>query len=159
MPSYPKHVEPIARALQRRARLLVMDEPSAALSDTEIEALFAVIRDLVGDGVPVIYISHRMPEIFAIGDRVTVMRDGHMVGTRRVGETDTLLHQFADESRLQRALGLGQLFLVVDSHDLRPVVCLDTPHRDALRNRHRNDVGQVVLALRIVVAQVVEPGA
>jgi ribose transport system ATP-binding protein len=77
----------IARALQRRARLLVMDEPSAALSETEIEALFAVIRDLVDDGVPVIYISHRMPEIFAIGDRVTVMRDGQTVGTKLVGET------------------------------------------------------------------------
>ena len=78
----------IARALQRRARLLVMDEPSAALSDAEIEALFAVIRDLVGDGVPVIYISHRMPEIFAIGDRVTVMRDGRTVGTKRVASTE-----------------------------------------------------------------------
>jgi ribose transport system ATP-binding protein len=78
----------IARALQRKARLLVMDEPSAALSDAEIEALFSVIRDLVGNGVPVIYISHRMPEIFAIGDRVTVMRDGQTVGTRDVGETD-----------------------------------------------------------------------
>lgn len=78
----------IARALQRRARLLVMDEPSAALSDAEIDALFAVIRDLVSDGVPVIYISHRMPEIFAIGDRITVMRDGRTVGTMRVAETE-----------------------------------------------------------------------
>ena len=78
----------IARALQRRARLLVMDEPSAALSEAEIEALFAVIRDLVSDGVPVIYISHRMPEIFAIGNRVTVMRDGQTVGTKQVGETE-----------------------------------------------------------------------
>jgi ribose transport system ATP-binding protein len=78
----------IARALQRKARLLVMDEPSAALSETEIDALFGVIRDLVGGGVPVIYISHRMPEIFAIGDRVTVMRDGRTVGTREVSDTD-----------------------------------------------------------------------
>jgi len=78
----------IARALQRRARLLVMDEPTAALSDTEIDALFSVIRDLVDDGVPVIYISHRMPEIFAIGDRVTVMRDGHTVGTKEVADTE-----------------------------------------------------------------------
>jgi ribose transport system ATP-binding protein len=78
----------IARALQRNARLLVMDEPSAALSDVEIEALFGVIRDLASDGVPVIYISHRMPEIFAIGDRVTVMRDGLTVGTRSVRDTE-----------------------------------------------------------------------
>jgi ribose transport system ATP-binding protein len=78
----------IARALQRRARLLVMDEPSAALSDTEIDALFSVIRDLVSEGVPVIYISHRMPEIFAVGDRVTVMRDGHTVATKAVADTE-----------------------------------------------------------------------
>ena len=76
----------IARALKANARLLVMDEPTAALSDHEIEALFGVIRSLCRDGVPVIYISHRMKEIFAIGDRVTVMRDGHTVGTRMVDE-------------------------------------------------------------------------
>jgi len=83
-----QQVVEIARALQRRARLLVMDEPTAALSDTEIDALFSVIRDLVSDGVPVIYISHRMPEIFAVGDRVTVMRDGHTVATMAVADTE-----------------------------------------------------------------------
>jgi ribose transport system ATP-binding protein len=77
----------IARALKTNARLLVMDEPTAALSDNEIEALFGVIRSLCREGVPVIYISHRMKEIFSIGDRVTVMRDGHTVGTRTVEGT------------------------------------------------------------------------
>ncbi|MEN8162540.1 MAG: sugar ABC transporter ATP-binding protein [Acidobacteriota bacterium] len=78
----------IARALRRKARLLVMDEPTAALSEAEIEALFEVIRSLCRDGVPVIYISHRMKEIFAIGDRVTVMRDGRTVGTHEVAGTE-----------------------------------------------------------------------
>ncbi len=77
----------IARALREQARLLVMDEPTAALSDTEIDALFEVIRTLCRQGTPVIYISHRLSEIFAIGDRVTVMRDGHTVGTLEVAET------------------------------------------------------------------------
>ncbi len=77
----------IARALREEARLLVMDEPTAALADNEIEALFGVIRSLCREGVPVIYISHRMKEIFSIGDRVTVMRDGHTVGTRDVKGT------------------------------------------------------------------------
>jgi ribose transport system ATP-binding protein len=77
----------IARALRQRARLLVMDEPTAALSDTEIEALFDVIRSLSAEGVPVVYISHRMKDIFAIGGRVTVMRDGRTVGTLEVGRT------------------------------------------------------------------------
>jgi ribose transport system ATP-binding protein len=78
----------IARALREQVRLLVMDEPTAALSQTEIEALFDVVRSLCRSGVPVIYISHRMKEIFAIGDRVTVMRDGRTVGTRDVKQTD-----------------------------------------------------------------------
>jgi ribose transport system ATP-binding protein len=78
----------IARALREKARVLVMDEPTAALADTEIDALFEVIRSLCRDGVPVIYISHRLKEIFAVGDRVTVMRDGHTVGTREVAGTD-----------------------------------------------------------------------
>ncbi len=77
----------IARAFREEARLLVMDEPTAALADNEIQALFGVIRSLCREGVPVIYISHRMKEIFSIGDRVTVMRDGHTVGTRDVKGT------------------------------------------------------------------------
>jgi len=110
----------IARALQRRARLLVMDEPSAALSETEIEALFAVIRDLVSDGVPVIYISHRMPEIFAIGDRVTVMRDGHTVGTKKVSETEVaeliqlMVGRTIAERVPKREVVLGEVALDVD---------------------------------------------
>jgi len=74
----------IAGALRQEARLLVMDEPTAALAEHEIEVLFGVIRSLCHEGVPVIYISHRMKEIFSIGDRVTVMRDGQTVGTRDV---------------------------------------------------------------------------
>ncbi len=78
----------IACALRQKARLLVMDEPTAALSGTEVEALFDVIRALCRDGVPVIFISHRMKDIFAVGDRVTVMRDGRTVGTRKVKRTE-----------------------------------------------------------------------
>jgi len=110
----------IARALQRQARLLVMDEPSAALSDTEIDALFAVIRDLVSDGVPVIYISHRMPEIFAVGDRVTVMRDGRTVGTKEVESTDVseliqlMVGRTIAERVPKREVALGEVVLEID---------------------------------------------
>jgi ribose transport system ATP-binding protein len=110
----------IARALQRQARLLVMDEPSAALSDSEIDALFAVIRDLVSDGVPVIYISHRMPEIFAIGDRVTVMRDGKTVGTRTVQSTDVselirlMVGRTIAERVPKREVAMGDVVLEID---------------------------------------------
>ena len=73
----------IAKAVSQDARILVMDEPTAALSDRESELLFALIRRLRADGVAIIYISHRMAEVFALGDRITVLRDG-----RRVGEAD-----------------------------------------------------------------------
>src|SRR5687767_9268513 len=69
----------IAKALSQKARILVMDEPTAALSDPEIARLFTIIRTLQRDGVAVVYISHRLQEIFSIGDRITVLRDGRKV--------------------------------------------------------------------------------
>jgi ribose transport system ATP-binding protein len=70
----------IAKAVSQNARILVMDEPTAALSDRETELLFGLIRRLKADGVAVVYISHRMAEVFALGDRISVLRDGRCVG-------------------------------------------------------------------------------
>jgi len=78
----------IACALGAGARIVVMDEPTASLTQQEQQLLFAVIRDLRANGVGVIYISHRLDEIFALADRVTVLRDGESVGTKDVGEID-----------------------------------------------------------------------
>lgn len=77
----------VAKALSLNARILIMDEPTSALSETEIKQLFDTIRKLKSTGVSVIYISHRMEEIFEIGDRVTVLRDGKCIGTRYIRET------------------------------------------------------------------------
>ena len=71
----------IARSLSRDVRLLIMDEPSAILDDTEIETMFDVMRRLAADGVGVVYISHRLDEIRRIGDRVTVLSDGATVAS------------------------------------------------------------------------------
>ncbi len=71
----------IAKAISLKSKLLVLDEPTAALTDSEIEHLFNVMRDLKTKGVGMIYISHRMDEIARITDRVTVLRDGEYVGT------------------------------------------------------------------------------
>ena len=76
----------VAKALSIDARILVMDEPTSALTEKEIVRLFQVIRSLRARGVAVIYISHRMEELFQIGNRVTVLRDGCHVGTRVIGE-------------------------------------------------------------------------
>jgi ribose transport system ATP-binding protein len=71
----------IARALKDKSRVLVMDEPTAALSDRETQHLFQVIRRLRDDGIAIIYISHRMEEIYALADRISVLRDGQYVGS------------------------------------------------------------------------------
>jgi ABC-type sugar transport system ATPase subunit len=78
----------IAKALAIDARLVIMDEPTAVLAEREIDGLFEVIESLTGRGVAVLYISHRLEEIFRIGDRVTVMRDGAVVKTLPTKELD-----------------------------------------------------------------------
>src|SRR6185503_3078836 len=76
----------VAKALSLDARILIMDEPTAALTEHEIKELFATIRTLKDKGVSIVYISHRMEELFEIGDRVTVLRDGRSVGTYDVSD-------------------------------------------------------------------------
>jgi rhamnose transport system ATP-binding protein len=76
----------IARALGADARIMIMDEPTASLSDKEVDRLFRVIADLKSQGVGVIYISHRLEELPQIADRVTALRDGVLVGTRRMDD-------------------------------------------------------------------------
>lgn len=78
----------IACALGSGARIVIMDEPTASLTQKEQHLLFAVVRDLRKSGVGVIYISHRLEEIFALANRVTVLRDGQSVGTHAVGGID-----------------------------------------------------------------------
>jgi ribose transport system ATP-binding protein len=78
----------IAKALAIDAKVVIMDEPTATLAEREIEGLFEVIRDLQSHGIAILYISHRLDEIFRISDRVTVMRDGRVVDTLPVSELD-----------------------------------------------------------------------
>ena len=77
----------IAKALSLNARVLIMDEPTAALPEADVLRLFAIVRNLRARGVGVVYISHRMAEIFTLADRVTVLRDGEYVATKAVAET------------------------------------------------------------------------
>ena len=76
----------IAKAVSYNLKILILDEPTAALTDKEIDDLFTIMRDLASKGVSMIYISHRLDEIGIIADRVTVLRDGQHVGTRKVSE-------------------------------------------------------------------------
>jgi ribose transport system ATP-binding protein len=76
----------IARALGQSARILVMDEPTAALTGQEVERLLGIVRELRSRGIGIIYVSHRLDEVFAVADRVTVLRDGRHVATRPIAE-------------------------------------------------------------------------
>jgi erythritol transport system ATP-binding protein len=78
----------IARALAQDARVLIMDEPTSALSAAEVEVLFRIIRELTADGVAIVYISHHLEEALEIADRVVVLRDGKLVAEAEAGEVD-----------------------------------------------------------------------
>lgn len=76
----------IVRALSLNTKILIMDEPTSALSQAETEVLMEVIRDLALQGVAILYISHRMDEVFEIADRITVLRDGNLIGSAPIGD-------------------------------------------------------------------------
>ncbi len=78
----------IAKALSQNAKVVVMDEPTASLTDADVAQLMQIVRRLRERGVGVVYISHKLPEVFALADRVTVLRDGALVGTLPIAEVD-----------------------------------------------------------------------
>lgn len=88
LPLGQQQIVEIARSLVQEARVLLMDEPTSALAAAEVPVLFQVIRDLTAHGVSVVYVSHRLEELLAIADDVTVLRDGRVVGAAPVPEID-----------------------------------------------------------------------
>jgi len=93
LPLSQQQMVEIARALAHEARVVVMDEPTSSLTPNEISLLFAVIRRLASLGIAIVYVSHKLEEVLAIADDVTVLRDGRRISTRPVGEhtIDTLI--------------------------------------------------------------------
>jgi ribose transport system ATP-binding protein len=109
----------IAKALAFEARIIVMDEPSAALTSHEVERLFDIIRDLKRHGIGVIYISHRLDEVFAIADRVMVLRDGANVGGREIAHItrremiELMVGRELKDEFPKRSVGVGDARLTV----------------------------------------------
>ncbi len=109
----------IAAGLSRRCRILALDEPTASLTDREIELLFAQIRKLKAEGVGIIYISHRIEEVTRIADRVTVLRDGKVISTNPASELSVsdIIHMMVgrdlEHEHLRRDLKAGQVALRV----------------------------------------------
>ena len=81
LPVSQRQMVEIAKAVSYNAKIIVFDEPTSSLTANEVEALFRIIEDLKADGVSIVYISHKMDEILRISDEVTIMRDGHYIGT------------------------------------------------------------------------------
>ena len=102
----------IARSLGAQARYLILDEPTASLTTREVDKLFDVIRRLRSQQVGIIYISHRLEELFEIADRVTVLRDGNAVETRPMAEADR-----ATLIRLMAGREISQIFPKIDVAD------------------------------------------
>ena len=88
LPLGQQQIVEIAKALARDVRVLMMDEPTSALSASEIAVLFRIIRDLTARGVAIVYIAHRLEELLEIADRVSVLRDGRMVAEAQAGDVD-----------------------------------------------------------------------
>ncbi|RWM08272.1 MAG: sugar ABC transporter ATP-binding protein [Mesorhizobium sp.] len=112
-----KQMVEIARAISYRSKLIIMDEPTASLSHHEASTLMRMVRKLASQNVSVVYISHRLDEIFEIGDRVTVLRDGETVDTRPIGDMtrDILVRKMVDRD-------MSQLFGKHNSHATRDVL-------------------------------------
>ncbi|HTN61261.1 MAG TPA: sugar ABC transporter ATP-binding protein [Devosia sp.] len=94
LPVSQQQMVEIARALAHKAQIVVMDEPTSSLTPNEVALLFGVIRRLTGLGIAVVYVSHKLDEVFEIADTVTVLRDGRHISTKPVSEhtNDTLIH-------------------------------------------------------------------
>ncbi|MCX7839701.1 MAG: ABC transporter ATP-binding protein [Anaerolineae bacterium] len=131
----------ILKILYRRADILILDEPTAVLTPQEVEELFKVIRSLVARGVSIIFISHKLKEVMAIADRITVLRDGHVVGTTRPAETSP--------AALARMMVGREVILTVDKKPAQPGdVVLDVQDLHVLDDRQQPKVNGVSFQVR-----------
>jgi rhamnose transport system ATP-binding protein len=114
-----QQVVEIARALSINAKVLIMDEPTSSLTQREVEELFTIVRQLRASGTALVFISHRLEELFALADRVTTLRDGRYVGTRAMADvtTDELIRMMVgrslDELFPKQPVAAGEVVLEV----------------------------------------------
>lgn len=123
-----KQIVEICKALSRKAKLVIMDEPSATLTDKELKLLFKIIQQLKNEGITVIYISHRLEEVFEIADRVTVMRDGQHIITDDVAKMDRkklisyMVGREIDNIFPERKLSKGKILLELKNLSIEGVL-------------------------------------
>jgi len=131
----------ILKILYRKADILILDEPTAVLTPQEVDDLFKVIRGLVARGVSVIFISHKLKEVMTIANRITVLRDGRVVGTTRPAETSP--------TALARMMVGREVILTVDKKPAQPgAVVLDVKDLQVLDDRKQLKVNGVSFEVR-----------
>ena len=131
----------ILKILYRKADILILDEPTAVLTPQEVDDLFKVIRGLVARGVSVIFISHKLKEVMTIADRITVLRDGRVVGTTRPAETSP--------TALARMMVGREVILTVDKKPAQPgAVVLNVKDLQVLDDRKQLKVNGVSFEVR-----------
>jgi ABC-type sugar transport system ATPase subunit len=123
LPLSQQQMVEIARALAHEARIVVMDEPTSSLTPNEVALLFGVIRRLTSLGIAVVYVTHKLDEVFEIADTVTVLRDGRHISTKPIGEhtNDTLIQDMIGrriENLFPRSRGAARNQVVVSVEDL-----------------------------------------
>ena len=130
----------IAKAFHTNAKILIMDEPTSAISKTETEHLFAVIKKLVKENVGIIYITHRMEEVFAVADELTIMRDGMYIATLPAAETSRqkiislMVGREVSEAYPSKNTAIGEKILEVSNLNLR------FPHKQGGQSRSLSNI-------------------
>ena len=127
----------IAKALSKNADLIVMDEPSAILAGHELEQLFNIIQSLVNRGVSIIYISHRLEEVFRIADVVTVLKDGQLVETESIHELTR-----AELVKMMVGRTLEEVFPVSNNQPVKPVMIAENISTDTVLEQVSLDLRQ-----------------
>ncbi len=136
----------IAKALSKHSRVLILDEPTAALTEQEVAVLLDILRDLRGRGIALVYISHKLDEVFAIADRITVLRDGASIATLDAKTTTrnevirNMVGRPIDELFPRRAGNVGQPLLTVER------LSVAATDRDAARDKVIDDISFEVRA-------------
>lgn len=121
-----QQVVEIAKALSFDARVIIMDEPTSALSEKEIERLYGIVADLTAKGIAIIFISHKLDEVFHIADQISVLRDGHMVGTVDTSKTTRenvirmMVGREIDNMYPPKSTGIGDTLFAVEGLTRRP---------------------------------------
>ena len=128
----------IAKAIVGDFQVLIMDEPTSALNLQDTERLFKIVRRLKTDGVAILYVSHRLWEVFDLADRVTVLRDGNLVASSLIAETDitTVIRAMLGNKSSLIANGERPRKSAVDTQDKTPTLSLDSVELGNIAPKH-----------------------